>query len=590
MRKTYLLACLVYVMTTGVYAQELLRKAIYFDTDQYQLTKQAQQTLDELVSQTYGLGDYQLEVLAHTDDRGAADYNRELAEKRALSAQTYLTSLGILVEKTTLKSFGEENPTYANDEDGNRALNRRVDLILTARTIESLGDLMTDLAQGRTQSFSFKAGEAVKINGKGGTTVWIDENALVFEDGTYPEGEVTFALKEAYSYTDMVLDGLSTHSGDQQLETGGMLYLSASADGRPLQLQNGQNLVVGMPTPAQLEGMQLFTAVQNQEGKVADWTPTGQNFGSTLEAILKDLPPKPEMPRLWLKPPHLKLDLSNEPLEPKKPLTPYRPVEPKRESIHYQPGFLKRMVLGKEKLIEKEEEMYARKMEEYKQRVERYKARVITYKEEIATYEDRLVAYQAAKIAWDKNLDQQRENFHQSPEFLAFAEKKQKSEAARLKIYSEKLEKWESNKAAQLALFETKYANIGFSSKAMTMNYFYQVNNLGWINCDRFSNTPEADKMPLAVADSDQLEEEIFVVFKDIKSMMRAYKAGDKNTYMTQAAPKDAAIRIIGIKVIDGRAQLAVKDTTVGAMPQHTLDFKPSSMQSIRKALNDLNS
>jgi outer membrane protein OmpA-like peptidoglycan-associated protein len=158
MRKTYCFACLLLCLLPGLRAQELLRESVYFETDQHQLRAQDYQLLDDLIQQTTSIGDFHLQILAFTDDRGASDYNQSLADRRANAVKTYLLQKGITAEKTSVQSFGEVQNILAESEERQRASHRRVDLILTAKMIESLADLMADLKQDRTQTFTLQAG------------------------------------------------------------------------------------------------------------------------------------------------------------------------------------------------------------------------------------------------------------------------------------------------------------------------------------------------------------------------------------------------------------------------------------------------
>ena len=143
-------------------------------------------------------------------------------------------------------------------------------------------------------------------------------------------------------------------------------------------------------------------------------------------------------------------------------------------------------------------------------------------------------------------------------------------------------------KEQRLTEYEEKYADQIVASKSLSLQYLYRVNQLGWINCDRFYNIPAEEKMNLAVADDDEEKEEIFIVFRDIKSMMKAQRQATTNAYITQAVPKNAAIRIVGIKVKNGKAHLAIKDTTAGASIMHELNYQPTNLKMIRQALQNL--
>lgn len=72
-----------------------------------------------------------LEVQGHTDNKGSADYNHGLSNRRSAAVKQYLVSHGIASERLTSRGYGFDRPVVANDTAENRALNRRVQFIRT---------------------------------------------------------------------------------------------------------------------------------------------------------------------------------------------------------------------------------------------------------------------------------------------------------------------------------------------------------------------------------------------------------------------------------------------------------------------------
>jgi outer membrane protein OmpA-like peptidoglycan-associated protein len=70
----------------------------------------------------------EIEISAHTDDVGNADYNLKLSQRRAQSAVTYMTGKGVDKKKLKAVGYGKDKPAFPNDSDENRARNRRVEL------------------------------------------------------------------------------------------------------------------------------------------------------------------------------------------------------------------------------------------------------------------------------------------------------------------------------------------------------------------------------------------------------------------------------------------------------------------------------
>jgi outer membrane protein OmpA-like peptidoglycan-associated protein len=71
-------------------------------------------------------------VEGHTDNTGAPEYNMELSKKRAYAVSDFLKNKGVSGSRMDIKWYGETQPKYPNDNDANRALNRRVELAITA--------------------------------------------------------------------------------------------------------------------------------------------------------------------------------------------------------------------------------------------------------------------------------------------------------------------------------------------------------------------------------------------------------------------------------------------------------------------------
>ena len=71
-------------------------------------------------------------VEGHTDDVGTDAYNLTLSEKRAVAVSSYLKQAGVSSSRIITKYYGESQPKVANDSDANRAMNRRVQFVITA--------------------------------------------------------------------------------------------------------------------------------------------------------------------------------------------------------------------------------------------------------------------------------------------------------------------------------------------------------------------------------------------------------------------------------------------------------------------------
>src|SRR5262245_20540298 len=72
-------------------------------------------------------------VEGHCDERGTAEYNLALGERRATVVKTYLTSLGISPERVRTVSYGKEFPFSPGHTEDAWAQNRRGHFVITSR-------------------------------------------------------------------------------------------------------------------------------------------------------------------------------------------------------------------------------------------------------------------------------------------------------------------------------------------------------------------------------------------------------------------------------------------------------------------------
>ena len=83
---------------------------IFFDFDKATLTDDSRQALDQLASTLEENPNVTIELSAHCDYRGNADYNKALSQRRAEAVVDYLTRHGIARDRLTPVGYGKEKP------------------------------------------------------------------------------------------------------------------------------------------------------------------------------------------------------------------------------------------------------------------------------------------------------------------------------------------------------------------------------------------------------------------------------------------------------------------------------------------------
>ena len=100
---------------------------IHFDFDQFTLSADARRILGENAKYLNSMGDVQVVIEGHCDERGSDEYNLALGESRALAAKSYLVSLGVSAKRLSVISYGEEKPLVNAAGEEAWAQNRRAE-------------------------------------------------------------------------------------------------------------------------------------------------------------------------------------------------------------------------------------------------------------------------------------------------------------------------------------------------------------------------------------------------------------------------------------------------------------------------------
>jgi peptidoglycan-associated lipoprotein len=72
-------------------------------------------------------------IEGHCDERGTAEYNLALGERRSTAIKTYLTSLGVSPDRIRTVSYGKEFPFNPGRTEDAWAQNRRGHFVITSR-------------------------------------------------------------------------------------------------------------------------------------------------------------------------------------------------------------------------------------------------------------------------------------------------------------------------------------------------------------------------------------------------------------------------------------------------------------------------
>jgi peptidoglycan-associated lipoprotein len=103
---------------------------IYFDFDEYILTEEAREILNENAEWMRENPRIKIKIEGHCDERGTVEYNLALGQKRADSTKDYLAILGIDPKQLSTVSYGEEVPVDPGQNELAWAKNRRAEFVI----------------------------------------------------------------------------------------------------------------------------------------------------------------------------------------------------------------------------------------------------------------------------------------------------------------------------------------------------------------------------------------------------------------------------------------------------------------------------
>jgi len=106
---------------------------VYFALDSADVGADMQGTLTKNTEILRQYPSWVVTVEGHCDERGTAEYNLALGERRAQAARAYLISLGIPAERIKIVSYGKEFPFDPGTTEEAYAKNRRAHFVVTSK-------------------------------------------------------------------------------------------------------------------------------------------------------------------------------------------------------------------------------------------------------------------------------------------------------------------------------------------------------------------------------------------------------------------------------------------------------------------------
>ncbi|GHT45679.1 peptidoglycan-associated lipoprotein [Endomicrobiia bacterium] len=102
-------------------------KTVYFDFDKSDLTSDALETLKENAKRLKDNSELTVIIEGHTDNRGTAEYNLSLGQRRATKVKEYYVQLGVAGDRIKTISYGREKPADTDNNESAWSRNRRAE-------------------------------------------------------------------------------------------------------------------------------------------------------------------------------------------------------------------------------------------------------------------------------------------------------------------------------------------------------------------------------------------------------------------------------------------------------------------------------
>ena len=108
-------------------------KPVFFELDSAELNDPGRAVVSGNAALLKKYAAWVITVEGHADERGTAEYNLALGERRATAVKTYLVSLGVAPDRVRIVSYGKEFPFDPGHDEAAWSKNRRAHFVITSK-------------------------------------------------------------------------------------------------------------------------------------------------------------------------------------------------------------------------------------------------------------------------------------------------------------------------------------------------------------------------------------------------------------------------------------------------------------------------
>jgi hypothetical protein len=392
-----------------------------------------------------------------------------------------------------------------------------------------------------SQEFSIDDSRDTVINGNDGTALLIPANTF------NTRGKVTIVLKEYYSYEDIITNKLCTTSDGKQLVSGGMIHLTAMADGKEVDMQPGESIRWFIPDTSSINSeMQLFKGQTNQDIR----NRTLNISSSTIDTISS---------------------LSNSNFS----------------QINWAPQY---QAFGNSALITEVKALDLRDFPYHISTGKKTKAFYYMYKGSELSKDELITLLKSRNKWYDKIIIRKDEHEEDWCTYNLFTKEVINcyTSLGDTMTISPRLAK-----IYKLPVFDTitylnrnairRQVSGSFQANLMKLNekFSVELKNLGWVNCDRFYNDPRP-KMQYFVDLRDTASNYYtLLVFDKLKSMMTGVVYGNKVIF--EGVPEGETAKVISVGIKDGKPVAAMESIQISRTTLSGLKFEETTPTAFKE-------
>ncbi len=114
----------------GMRGEDLLsQRRVYFEFDSSALDAESRAIVEAHAMYLVDNPDVKVVMEGHADERGTREYNLALGERRGKTVAQLMQDLGVMPQRITTISYGEEKPVALGHNESAWRLNRRVEIL-----------------------------------------------------------------------------------------------------------------------------------------------------------------------------------------------------------------------------------------------------------------------------------------------------------------------------------------------------------------------------------------------------------------------------------------------------------------------------